>query len=149
MSTTPARGLPPRIYLPVVIAIAVIFLAIMAYLLRIGFNMSGGGLGLREPQGDSRGNQGAAQAVQQPQNVQVGGGPPPAVQQQLTGLKAQIAAHPRDDVALVQLGDLYLAVQKYRQAIPLYKRALAANPKNVAAKAGLDEATSGLAQEQH
>lgn len=148
MSTTPARGLPPRIYLPVVIAIAVIFLAVVGYFLRIGFGMSGSGLALREPQGDKGGAQGD-KTVQQPQNVQVGGGPPPAVQRQLSGLKAQIAAHPSDDVALVQLGDLYLAVQKYRQAIPLYKRALAANPKNVAAKAGLDEATSGIAQEQH
>lgn len=96
---------------------------------------------LRQAQGDTKSNG-------QPQSVQVGGGPPPAVAAQLQQLRAQIAARPKDDVALVQLADLYLAVQKYAQAIPLYNRALVANPKNVAAKAGLDEATTGLAGEQ-
>ncbi len=112
----------------------------MTYFLRIGLGQSGSALG--------QGPGGAGGHVdRQPQNVQVGGGPPPAVAAQLSELRAQITKHPRDDVALVQLGDLYLAVGKYRQAIPLYKQALAANKNNVAAKAGMDEATSGLAQE--
>ena len=115
----------------------------MAHLLRIGFGSSGSVLGPSAPLWPT------GIGVQQPQNVGVGGGPPPAVRAQLDQLRARIAADPKDDVALVQLGDLYLAVQKYRAAIPLYKRALAVNPKNVAAKAGLDEATTGLAQEQH
>lgn len=116
----------------------------MVYFLRIGLGVGGAVLGdgtLRQAQGDTKSNG-------QPQSVQVGGGPPPAVAAQLQQLRAQIAARPKDDVALVQLADLYLAVQKYAQAIPLYNRALVANPKNVAAKAGLDEATTGLAGEQ-
>jgi len=72
-------------------------------------------------------------------NVQ-GGGPPAAVMEQLSTLRARIKAHPRDDVALTELGDMYLTVGKYDQAIPLYQRALAANPKNVAAQTGLSEA---------
>lgn len=114
----------------------------MAYFLRIGFGVSGAVLG------DGAGPAPVTGANRQPQNVQVGGGPPPAVAAQLQQLRAQIAARPNDDVALVQLGDLYLAVGKYPQAIPLYKKALLANPKNVAAKAGLDEATAGLAAEK-
>jgi len=146
VSTSPARGLPPRIYIPIAALIAIIFLTVMTYFLRIGFGVSGAVLGdgaaptLRQTQRDT--------SAQPNHNVQVGGGPPPAVAAQLQQLRAQIAAHPNDDVALVQLGDLYLAVQKYAQAIPLYKRALVVNPKNVAGKAGLDEATTGLAGEQ-
>lgn len=114
----------------------------MAYFLRIGFGVSGAVLGSGSAAAP------LASTSQQAQNVQVGGGPPPAVAAQLQQLRAQIAAHPSDDVALVQLGDLYLAVGKYVQAIPLYKKALLANPKNVAAKAGLDEATAGVAAEK-
>lgn len=142
VQTTPARGLPPRAYLPIVIVIAGLFLWLMAHFLQIGFGSSGSALG-QSTAGASRDT-----GVQQPQNVGVGGGPPPAVRAQLDQLRARIAADPKDDVALVQLGDLYLAVQKYAQAIPLYKRALSVNPKNVAAKAGLEEASTGLSQEQ-
>jgi tetratricopeptide (TPR) repeat protein len=74
-------------------------------------------------------------------NVQ-GGGPPAAVRTQLADLRARIAHNPKDDVALTQLADMYLAVGKYDQAIPYYKRALAVNPNNVAAKEGLGEAES-------
>lgn len=74
-------------------------------------------------------------------NVQ-GGGPPAAVRTQLADLRARIAKNPKDDVALTQLADMYLAVGKYDDAIPYYKRALAANPNNVAAKEGLSEAES-------
>lgn len=141
MPSTPSRGLAPKTYVPIVTLIALIFLGIMYHFLRIGLGNPGASLG----QGT-----GATPPsnVQQPQNVEVGGGPPPAVRAQLDELRARIAAHPKDDVALVQLGDLYLAVQKYQQAIPLYTQALKANPKNVAAKAGLDEARSALSGEK-
>jgi hypothetical protein len=76
-------------------------------------------------------------------NVQ-GGGPPAGVRLQLKELRDRIAAHPKDDVALTQLADMYLAAGKFDQAIPYYRRALAANPNNVAAKEGLSEAQSGL-----
>jgi hypothetical protein len=76
-------------------------------------------------------------------NVQ-GGGPPATVRAQLQDLQKRIARNPKDDVALTQLGDMYLAVSKYGQAIPLYKRALAVNPNNVAAQEGLSEAQNAL-----
>lgn len=76
--------------------------------------------------------------------MNVEGGPPATVRIQLQELQARIARHPKDDVALTQLGDLYLAVEKYAQAIPYYKRALSANPHNVAAQEGLSEARAGL-----
>lgn len=119
--------------------IAVLFLGILWYLLRISLGSTGGALG---PPALS------SQKPQAPQNVGVGGGPPPAVRAQLDELRARIAAHPGDDVALVQLGDLYLAVGKYDQAIPYYRRALRANPKNVAAQTGLEQAHSGIAAEK-
>lgn len=146
MNVSPQRGLPPRIYLPIVIVIAVIFLGAMAYLVRIGFGTSGSVFG--GATGAPAGAGAANAAPQQPPNVSVGGGPPAAVQIQLRQLRARIAKNPKDDVALTQLGDMYLAVGKFAQAIPYYKRALAANPRNAAAQEGLSQAQAGLAAGQ-
>jgi cytochrome c-type biogenesis protein CcmH/NrfG len=74
----------------------------------------------------------------------VEGGPPAPVVAQLQTLRARIAAHPNDDVALTQLGDMYLAANKFSEAIPLYRRALLANPRNVAAQTGLAQAQDAL-----
>jgi len=132
------RGLPARTAIPIFLVLAVAFVAAMLYFVGIGFGNNGSVLG----SGDK-----AAPAKQAPANTNVQGGPPPAVMAQVQALRARIAAHPKDDVSLTQLGDMYLTVGKYAEAIPLYKRALAANPKNVAAAAGLDEATKGLASQ--
>ena len=130
------RGLPPRIYIPVAAVFAVAFLLTLAWLVRIGFGTSGSVFGT------ATGSPGP-QAQQQQQTVNVeGGGPPAAVQVQLNELRGRIARNPKDDVALTQLADMYLAVGKAQDAIPLYKRALAANPNNVAAKEGLSQAQS-------
>ena len=45
MNPPPERGLPPRIYIPILAVIAVIFLGIMAYLLSIGFRVTGSPFG--------------------------------------------------------------------------------------------------------
>jgi cytochrome c-type biogenesis protein CcmH/NrfG len=42
------------------------------------------------------------------------------------------------------LGDMYLAANKFSDAIPFYRRALKANPRNVAAQAGLSQALDAL-----
>ncbi len=139
MPTATSRGLPARYSIPLFTIAAVIFLSVLFYFLRIAFAENGTALG----PGPSR----PSSAAQEPQNVGVGGGPPPAVREQLSELHARIASHPRDDVALVQLADLYLAAQKYAQAMPLYRRALAVNPTNVAAQAGLEEAKAATRQE--
>lgn len=137
-----ARGLPPRIYVPIVAVLAIAFLGVMVYLVGIGFGVTGSVFGKAA---SSSGTQ--AQAPSSGTNVQ-GGGPPAAVMEQVQTLKARVAAHPKDDVALTQLADLYLAANKFQEAIPLYKRALAANPRNVAAQTGLAQAQEDLRQSQ-
>jgi cytochrome c-type biogenesis protein CcmH/NrfG len=70
------------------------------------------------------------------------------VMEQLSALRARIAAHPNDDVAITQLADEYLASNHFAEAIPLYERALKVNPKNVAAQTGLAEAKESLREAQ-
>jgi hypothetical protein len=119
--------------------LAAIFLGGMGWLVHQGFATGGSVFGT------GTGASGHAMpAPAAPPAVSVeGGGPPATVRLQLQELRNRIARNPKDDVALTQLGDMYLAVGKFDQAIPLYKRALAVNPNNVAAKEGLSEAQSG------
>jgi hypothetical protein len=39
------RGLPPRIYVPILVVVGIVFLAVMAYLLAIGFRVTGSPFG--------------------------------------------------------------------------------------------------------
>ena len=144
MQVSPPPGaLPPRIYLPIVAVVSILFLILMAYLINLGFGVTGSlfgkGASVSSAQRQAA-RAGAADSVQ--------GGPPAAVMLQLQTLRARVAKDPHDDVSLTQLGDLYLAANKYAQAIPYYVRALKANPSNVAAQTGLQEAKSALAQQQ-
>jgi cytochrome c-type biogenesis protein CcmH/NrfG len=132
------RGLPPRIYVPIVLVIGAVFLAAMAWLVHLGFTTGGSVFGT----GTGASSRAAVQTAAPPAVSVQGGGPPAGVMMQLQDLRNRIAHNPKDDVALTQLGDMYLAVGKYAQAIPLYKRALAVNRNNVAAKEGLSEAQS-------
>jgi len=114
----------------------------MTYLVLQGFGVTGSVFGKAAgapaaPTSD-RTQQGSQQRVE--------GGPPPAVVEQLRTLRRRIAAHPNDDVAITQLADMYLAANRFSDAIPLYRRALTVNPHNVAAAAGLSEAQDGLRQ---
>jgi hypothetical protein len=141
----PKRGLPPRIYLPIVVVLAALFLGAIGWLVRAGFGTGGSVFG----NGTGAGTQAAASsATAGPPAVNVEGGPPASVRVQLQELRDRIARSPKDDVALTQLGDLYLAVDKFSNAIPYYVRALAANPHNVAAREGLSEARAGLKDAQ-
>lgn len=136
MNPQSGRGLPPRIYVPIVAIFAIGFLGLMGYLIAVGFGVTGSQFGKAA---------GANAAIPSTNTNSVqGGGPPAAVMEQLSALRARIASHPKDDVAITQLGDMYLAAGKYAQAIPLYRRALAVNPKNVAAQTGLAEAQESL-----
>lgn len=132
------RGLPPRIYLPIVTVIGAVFLCLMAYLIADGFGVTGSVFG-------KAGTPQATNAAQQQgsQNA-VEGGPPAPVMAQLKTLRERIATHPNDDVAITQLADMYLAANLFAKAIPLYERALRANPQNVAAQTGLAQAREGL-----
>jgi len=107
----------------------------MAWLLRAGFATGGSVFG--------SGSATAAAPSAAPA-VNVEGGPPPAVRAQLQDLRSRIARAPNDDVALTQLGDLYLTVGKYSEAIPYYRRALRANPNNAAAREGLSQAQAEM-----
>lgn len=132
-------GLPPRIYVPIAGIIAAIFLAVMAYLVAVGFGVTGSVFGRAAgPAVGSTAPQGSQNAVE--------GGPPAPVVAQLQTLRARIASHPNDDVALTQLGDMYLAANRFQEAIPLYRRALRANPHNVAAQTGLAQAREALSE---
>ena len=125
------------------LVVAAVFLAGMGYLVHDGFGTGGSVFG--EATGASSH---AGAPTPAPASVSVeGGGPPAAVRTQLADLRARIQRNPKDDVALTQLADMYLAVGKYDSAIPYYKRALAVNPGNVAAKEGLSEAESESKQQ--
>ncbi len=127
-------GLPTRIALPIFLVLGGGFIALLLYFLSIGYGVGGSVFG-----------DGKSTTTQQaPQSNNVQGGPPPAVMAQVQTLRARIAAHPEDDIAIAQLGDMYLAAGKYALAIPLYKQALKVNPKNVTAQTGLEQATAGL-----
>ncbi len=137
MPESQSGGLPPRVYAPLLAVISVIFLATMAYLIALGFGVTGSVFGkAAEPSGAAVQQQGSQNAVE--------GGPPAPVVAQLQTLRARIAAHPNDDVALTQLADMYLAASKFEEAIPFYQRALRANPHNVAAQTGLAQAREAL-----
>lgn len=138
MPPNASSGLPPRIYLPIVALIAVVFLGIMAYLVADGFGVTGSVFGKA-----AKSTAGTAAQQQGSQN-DVEGGPPAPVMAQLQSLRERIATHPNDDVALTQLADMYLAANRFTQAIPLYQRALQANPRNVAAQTGLAQARDAL-----
>jgi cytochrome c-type biogenesis protein CcmH/NrfG len=131
-------GLPPRIYLPIVGLIAAAFLALMAYLVADGFGVTGSVFG------KAASSQASAPPERQGSQNAVEGGPPAPVVAALQTLRARIASHPNDDVALTQLADMYLAANKFADAIPFYERALGANPRNVAAQTGLAQAREGL-----
>ncbi len=106
----------------------------MAYLVALGFGVTGSvfGKAAQPVTSGTAQRQGSQNAVE--------GGPPAPVVAQLQTLRARIAAHPNDDVALTQLADMYLAANHFEEAIPLYRRALRANPHNVAAQTGLAQA---------
>lgn len=133
-------GLPLRVYLPIFLIVAAMFLGIMALLVADGFGVTGSVFGKAVT------NKTAAQMPQQGSQNDVEGGPPAPVVAELRKLRVRIAAHPTDDVALAQLGDMYLASNHFQQAIPLYERALRANPRNVAAQEGLAQARQALRQ---
>ncbi len=118
-------------YLPILVVFAVLVLGLVGYFVDVGFGSGGSVFGAA-----TSGSQTAQQRVE--------GGPPPAVMLQYESLLHRVAEHPRDDVALTQLGDMNLAANRFAAAIPYYRRALAANPRNVAAQAGLAEAQEGL-----
>ena len=137
MTENESNALPARIAIPIAGLLSLLFLGVMAYLVAVGFGVTGSVFGkAAQSPAAAASNQGSQNAVE--------GGPPAPVVAQLQTLRARIAAHPNDDVALTQLGDMYLAANHYQEAIPLYRRAVRSNPRNVAAQTGLAQAQDAL-----
>ncbi len=155
MQLSGEMGLPLRIALPILTVVAVVFIAIMGYLVKVGFGEGGTALGYGAPaeQGDARiqataapasmvtdapgtftvpqtGTGPIAQTSALPGNTVGGGGPPAPVMQELTTMRARLKANPNDLAALVALADMYFDASKFDQAIAYDKRALALDPGN-------------------
>lgn len=148
-------GLPLRIALPVLTVVAVVFIAIMGYLVKLGLGDTGTALGSGVPaeQGDARiqataapvamvtdppgtftipqtGTGPIANSSALPGNTVGGGGPPAPVMQELTTMRARLKANPNDLAALVTLAGMYADAGKFDQAEAYDKRALALDPGN-------------------
>ncbi len=160
MTGGPSRGLPPRIYLPILVVTTLAFLGIVGYFLKVGLGVTGAALGPVAQQGDSNirvapssapdalasaapgevvlpATGGAPNGSGAPNSVGGGtppqaaaGGPPAPVQRLLTELRGRLQQNPNDLAALVNLANLYFDAGKYDQAIGYYKRALAIDPDN-------------------
>ncbi len=155
MQLSGEMGLPPRIALPIFAVIAVVFIAIMGYLVKAGLTDSGTALGNGAPaeQGDARiqataaplamvtdppgtftvpqtGTGPVAQGSALPGNAVGGGGPPAPVMQELTAMRARLKANPNDLAALVALAAMYFDAGKFDQAAGFDRRALALDPGN-------------------
>lgn len=155
MQLSGEMGLPPRIALPILAVIAVVFIAIMGSLVKAGLTEGGTALGNGVPaeQGDARirataapvsmvtdppgtftvpqtGNGPVAQTSALPGNTVGGGGPPAPVLQELTTMRARLKANPNDLAALVALAAMYFDAGKFDQAASYDRRALALDPGN-------------------
>lgn len=147
MNRGTARGLPARIYLPVLATIVVVVLAIVAYFLRVGLSVTGAALG---PEGMSN----AGQTAGAPNGVGGGtsleapaGGPPAPIQRILTELRGRVARNPHDAAALEGLGSLYLDAGKFEQAIGYERRALALDPQNLGLRTDYAAALHGAGED--
>jgi cytochrome c-type biogenesis protein CcmH/NrfG len=139
VTSSPQRGLPPRLYVPIVLLFGAVFVGLVVILMRQGLSTGGSVFGA----GTGAQARVAPQSAPPPAVSVEGGGPPAGVRMQLQELRDRVARNPKDDVALTQLGDMYLAAGMYAQAVPYYHRALAVNSSNVAAREGLSQALTG------
>jgi hypothetical protein len=167
-------GLPARIAIPILIVFAIVFLGILGWFLRIGFGTTGsafGPSGAPAQQGDARIAATPAPLATDPPGTftvpqtgtgpargdanalpgaSTGGGnaagPPAPVMQQLTELRARIARNPKDRAALVQLGDMEFAAQKFEKAVHYYRLALVLAPDDADVKARYTAAQRQLAK---
>lgn len=129
MTGGPARGLPPRIYVPIVLVVMLAFLGVVGYFLKIGLGVTGAALGPAANGGDVRAVAGAPNEVgggTPPQAAAAG--PPPPVQRLLLEMRERLQRNPRDRGALAALASLYFEAGKFTQAVPYYERALAVDP---------------------
>jgi Flp pilus assembly protein TadD len=146
----PARGLPPRIYIPIVTVVMLAFLGVVGYFLKIGLGVTGAALGPSATQGDAN-----IAAPAGPNDVGGGtpvqaaaGAPPPPVARLLVELRDRLQRNPRDSSALESLGSMYFEAGKYDQAIPYFERAIAVNPNDPAVRTDYAAALHGIGQDR-
>ena len=141
-----------RVAGPILAAFAAIFLAIMGYLLHLGFGTTGAafGPGGVAEQGDARIAATPAPLATQPPGAfsvpqtgtgpigggtslpgaSVGGGPPPAVANAVATMRARLARNPDDLGALLTMGRLELAANRPQAALTYLRRADKIDPMN-------------------
>jgi hypothetical protein len=123
-------GLPPRIVIPVLTAIAVAFLGFLGLLLKAGFSTEGSafGPGARTNGGDTNlqatpapGPSGAGEVVTIPQSGSGATG-------RLAELNARIARNPADADAIFEQAELLRSLQRPADAASAYRHFLAVAP---------------------
>jgi cytochrome c-type biogenesis protein CcmH/NrfG len=136
------KGLPPRVYVPILIAMMCAFLGVVGYFLRIGLGTTGAALGpaVSGGQGEA-GPAGVGGGTPVPANA---GGPPAPVERLLVELRGRLQKNPKDLSALKSVAALYYDAGKYQQAIPYFERALALDPADRATRADYDDARAAL-----
>jgi tetratricopeptide (TPR) repeat protein len=163
-----ARGLPPRVYVPLVLLFGAAVIAVIAYFVHVSFAVQGSALGSGSvTQGAikpvaSR----AADEVAMPQSggapdaggalpgQSVGGGsaaeggPPAEVVRLLATLNAKLKRNPNDVDALVGLGGLYAEANMFAKAAPYYARAVAVDPQNAQTRTAYAVALHGSGRDE-
>jgi len=147
--TSPARGLPPRIYVPILVVGMLAFLSVVGYFLKIGLGVTGSALGpAAAPVTDTSQTAIGPNGVGGGSPAQVSAaGPPAPVQRLLVELRDRLQHDPNDGGALVSLGNLYSDAGKYEQALPYFARAVAHDPRDVRARTAYAAALHGTGQE--
>jgi cytochrome c-type biogenesis protein CcmH/NrfG len=112
MKRHPARGLPSRIVIPIVLCVAVIAAIPIALFLKTGFGTAGSSIA--------------------PAEITT---PPPAIAQALTELRSRIARNPHDVEALTALAGLYAQIGKLDEAATLEGQAVEAAPHDLSLRA--------------
>lgn len=136
MNQGPARGLPPRISLPLTLLATGLLVALVFYFLNSSLTVTGAAFGpTAKTNGDSAMTVGGGSA-----GVAVEGAPPAPIQRMLTEFKTRLARDPNDRTALLGLAEMYAQAGKYGAALPYYRRALARQPLDVSTRLAYAEA---------
>jgi cytochrome c-type biogenesis protein CcmH/NrfG len=132
----PARGLPPRISLPLTLLATALLVAIVFYFIKSSLTVTGAAFGpTAKTNGDSAMTVGGGSA-----GVAVEGAPPAPIQRMLTEFKTRLAHDPNDRTALLGLAEMYAQAGKYGAALPYYRRVLARQPLDASTRLAYAEA---------
>jgi cytochrome c-type biogenesis protein CcmH/NrfG len=122
VTEVPSRGLPAKIYLPIVLGIVILAAIPIASFLRTGLSTSGSAIG----------------AVGSTLT------PPPMIANALAELRGRIARNPKDTEALESLAGLELEAGRLTSAADLDAQAVAADPRNGTIRANYAEVLNDL-----